>query len=148
VAESGARLELVSPERYFAPDIGLSIVPYMRIFEARSVKITTMMRVRALRRQGNKIAATLWSPYAERDIGERLVDQVIVENATLPAAELYFDLKPQSSNAGRLDYDALLAGKPQPDTGTGFRLYRIGDAVASRNIHAAIYDALRLCKDF
>jgi hypothetical protein len=29
-----------------------------------------------------------------------------------------------------------------------FRLYRIGDAVAARNVHAAIYDALRLCKDF
>jgi hypothetical protein len=27
-------------------------------------------------------------------------------------------------------------------------LFRIGDAVASRNIHAAIYDALRLAKDF
>jgi N-methyl-L-proline demethylase len=148
VAESGVRLEIVSPERYFSPDVGLNIVPYMKIFEAHGVRITTMTRVRALRRQGNKLAATLWSPYAERDGGERLVDQVIVENATLPAAELYFDLKPQSSNAGRLDYDALLGGKPQPDTGTGFRLYRIGDAVASRNIHAAIYDALRLCKDF
>jgi 2,4-dienoyl-CoA reductase-like NADH-dependent reductase (Old Yellow Enzyme family) len=148
VAESGARLELISPERYFSPEIGLNIVPYMKIFEARRVKITTMTRVRALRRQGNKIAATLWSPYAERDIGERLVDQVVVENATLPVAELYFDLKPRSSNAGRLDHDALLAGEPQPDAGTGFRLYRIGDAVASRNIHAAIYDALRLCKDF
>jgi hypothetical protein len=29
-----------------------------------------------------------------------------------------------------------------------FRLFRIGDAVSSRNIHAAIYDALRLAKDF
>ena len=28
-----------------------------------------------------------------------------------------------------------------------YRLFRIGDAVAGRNIHAAIYDALRLCKD-
>ena len=27
------------------------------------------------------------------------------------------------------------------------QLFRIGDAVAGRNIHAAIYDALRLCKD-
>ena len=27
-------------------------------------------------------------------------------------------------------------------------LYRIGDCVAQRNTHAAIYDALRLCKDF
>jgi hypothetical protein len=29
----------------------------------------------------------------------------------------------------------------------GYALYRIGDAVASRNIHAAVYDALRLAKD-
>ena len=28
-----------------------------------------------------------------------------------------------------------------------YRLFGIGDAVASRNVHAAIYDALRLCKD-
>jgi hypothetical protein len=28
-----------------------------------------------------------------------------------------------------------------------FQLFRIGDAVTSRNIHAAIYDAIRLVKD-
>lgn len=28
-----------------------------------------------------------------------------------------------------------------------FPLWRIGDAVAGRNVHAAIYDVLRLCKD-
>ena len=28
-----------------------------------------------------------------------------------------------------------------------FQLFRIGDAVAARNTHAAIYDALRLLKD-
>ena len=28
-----------------------------------------------------------------------------------------------------------------------YQLFRIGDAVAGRNIHAAVYDALRLCKD-
>ena len=27
-----------------------------------------------------------------------------------------------------------------------YLLYRVGDAVSSRNIHAAIYDSLRLCK--
>jgi hypothetical protein len=27
-------------------------------------------------------------------------------------------------------------------------LFRVGDAVASRNIHAAIYDSLRLCQAF
>jgi hypothetical protein len=28
-----------------------------------------------------------------------------------------------------------------------YRLFRIGEAVASRNIHAAVYDAIRLMKD-
>lgn len=36
----------------------------------------------------------------------------------------------------------------QPAARDGYRLYRIGDAVASRNIHAAILDALKLCKIF
>jgi len=75
---------------------------------------------------------------------------VVVEHGTLPLDELYFALKPLSVNGGEIDYAALRAGRPQtarknPDG--AFRLWRIGDAVASRNVHAAIYDALRLCKD-
>jgi hypothetical protein len=69
----------------------------------------------------------------------------------VPLDDLYFELKPQSRNRGEVDYDALIRNAPQrvtrnPDA--AFVLYRIGDAVASRNIHAAIYDALRLAKDF
>ncbi|HUE46144.1 MAG TPA: N-methylproline demethylase, partial [Aestuariivirgaceae bacterium] len=109
-----------------------------------------MMRVQRLRREGNKIAVALWSPYAEADCGERIVDQVVLEQATLPLDELYFALKEESVNRGEVDYEALVGGRGQavasnPDG--RFRLYRIGDAVAARNIHAAIYDALRLCKD-
>ena len=64
--------------------------------------------------------------------------------------DLYFELKPQSSNLGAVNYDALIEGKEQdlkenPD-GT-FQLFRIGDAISARNTHAAIYDALRLLKD-
>ena len=29
-----------------------------------------------------------------------------------------------------------------------YQLFRVGDAVAARNIHAAIYDSLRLCSVF
>jgi hypothetical protein len=60
--------------------------------------------------------------------------------------ELYFALKPRSVNLGAVDYDALIAGQPQTFGGgpAGFQLFRIGDAVEARNIHAAIYDALRL----
>ena len=76
---------------------------------------------------------------------------MVVEHGTLPLDDLYFDLKEDSINRGEVDYQALIHSRPQtiaanPDA--NFRLFRIGDAVSSRNIHAAIYDALRLCKDF
>lgn len=149
IAEAGASLEILSPERFFAPEMGgLNLVPYMKTFTERQVRITTMTRLRALKRQGNKIQAVLWSPYSETDSATRLVDQVVVENATAPLADLYFDLKEESSNRGEVDYEAFVAGRPQTkrtNPSGRFQLFRIGDAVASRNIHAAIYDALRLC---
>ena len=49
-----------------------------------------MTRVRKLVREGNRIRAVLWSPYTMADCGERLVDQVVVENGTAPLADLYF----------------------------------------------------------
>jgi hypothetical protein len=51
-------------------------------------------------------------------------------------------------NLGEVDHDALRAGQPQAvvrNPGGTYRLLRIGDAVAGRNIHAAVYDALRTC---
>jgi NADPH-dependent 2,4-dienoyl-CoA reductase/sulfur reductase-like enzyme len=148
IAEAGGRLELVTPERFFAADVGgLNHVPYARCFKEHGVTITINTRLVSVRREGNKLAATLGSDYSDRT-EERLVDQVVVEHGTLPLDELYFDLKPRSVNLGEVDYRALIAVRPQeiaanPDG--KFRLFRIGDAVASRNIHAAIYDALRLC---
>ena len=75
------------------------------------------------------------------------MDQVVVNHGTRPLDQLYFELRPLSSNQGAVDYDALLAGQPQPAGNSGFQLFRIGDAVSARNTHAAIYDALRLVKD-
>jgi 2,4-dienoyl-CoA reductase-like NADH-dependent reductase (Old Yellow Enzyme family) len=151
VVDAGARLELISPERFFAPDMGgLNLVPYMEKLTRAGARITPMTRVRALARAGNRIKATLWSPYTQDDCGERIVDQVIVENATAPLADVYFALKEESSNRGEIDYDALVVGRPQAidaNPNGKFQLFRIGDAVASRNIHTAIYDALRLVKD-
>jgi N-methyl-L-proline demethylase len=148
LAEAGARLEIVTPERYFAPEIGgLNHVVYARCFQEHGVRITINTRLVAVRRDGNRLAATLGSDYTART-EERLVDQVVVEHGTLPLDELYFALKPGSSNRGEVEHQALLAGRPQtlinnPDG--RYQLFRVGDAVASRNIHAAIYDSLRLC---
>jgi hypothetical protein len=53
-------------------------------------------------------------------------------------------------DASAVDAAVLLAGRPQasgPDAASEFQIFRIGDAVARSNIHAAVYGALRLVKD-
>ena len=67
-----------------------------------------------------------------------------------PLDDLYFDLREASVNLGEITQAELIAGQPQTivtNPEASFRLFRICDAVSSRNIHAAIYYALRLMKD-
>ena len=74
----------------------------------------------------------------------------MVDHGATPVDELYFELKAGSVNLGEIDHKALLANRPQEivrNPEGRYRLFRIGDAVASRNIHAAVYDAIRLMKD-
>lgn len=148
IALAGSELEIVTPERYFAADIGgLNHAKYAECFDEHGVKITINKRLVGIRKEGNQLIAEIGSDYTAR-IEDRLVDQVVVEHGTLPMDDLYFELKPESRNLGAVDNQAFMAGKPQEvwDNPDGsFQLFRIGDAVASRNIHAAIYDALRLC---
>jgi len=150
IAESGATLEYVSPERQIAPDIGgTNLTPYMRKLLPLNVRFTLCRRALEAHRDGDRIRVILGSDYGPFT-SERLVDQVVVEHGTIPLDEVYYALKPLSSNLGEVDYDALIAGIPQQlerNAGGKFKLFRIGDAVSSRNIHAAIYDALRLVKD-
>jgi 2,4-dienoyl-CoA reductase-like NADH-dependent reductase (Old Yellow Enzyme family)/thioredoxin reductase len=150
LASAGATLELVSPERFFAPEMGgLNHVPYAKLFNEKGVRITINTRLRAIRREGNRLVATLGSDYGSRT-EERHVDQVVVEHGTAPLDDIYLALKPNSTNLGAVNYRALRDGLPQAEALNPhgrFQLYRIGDAVASRNVHAAVYDALRLCKD-
>lgn len=150
IAATGARVEIVTPDRAFAPEVmAMNLVPYMRSLQRRDVTFTVTWRLVSVVRDGNRLRATLGSDYGDMT-RERLVDQVVVNHGTRPLDDLYFDLKPLSRNLGAVDYDALIAGGAQdvaanPDG--RFRLFRIGDAVAARNTHAAIYDALRLVKD-
>ncbi len=148
IAGAGSRLELVSPERFFAPEMGgLNHAPYMRAFHEHAVRITINTRLTGVRREGNQLVAALGSDFAPGWRDERRVDQVVAEHGTAPLDELYFALKPLSRNLGAVDYDSLVRGTgplfPDNNADGRFRLYRIGDAVAARNIHAGIYDAVR-----
>ena len=150
LAESGARVEIMTPDRSFAPEVmGMNLVPYMRALQKHDVTFTVTYRLEDVVKEGNQLRAIIGSDYGGVR-KERLFDQVVVNHGTRPLDELYFELKPLSLNQGAVNYEKLLAGISQSllknQTGT-FELYRIGDAVSARNTHAAIYDALRLMKD-
>ena len=111
IAASGSRLELVSPERLFAPEMGgMNHVPYMRAFQENGVRVTINTRLSGVRRDGNALVATLSSDFASGWHEERRVDQVVVEHGTEPLDELYRALKPLSKNAGAVDYERLVSG--------------------------------------
>ena len=149
-AAAGAKVEVMTPDRTFAPDImSMNLVPYMRNLQDKDVTFTVTRRLKDVARDGNRLRATIGTDYSDYT-HDKSYDQVVVNYGTLPLADLYFDLKPLSSNLGAVDYDALIDGRVQHVTRNpdgAFQLFRIGDAVSARNTHAAIYDALRLMKD-
>ena len=149
-AFAGSKVEIMTPDRSFAPDVmAMNLTPYMRSLQDKDVTFTVTRRLLNVERTGNKLAATVGTDYSDHTY-QMEYDQVVVNYGTMPLDDLYFDLKPMSSNGGAVDYEDLIDGKPQQISrnaeGT-FQLFRIGDAVSARNTHAAIYDALRLVKD-
>ena len=150
LANAGAKVEIMTPDRSFAPGVmAMNLVPYMRSLQKLDVTFTVTYRLEAVEKDGNQLIAHVGSDYggvAKR----RTVDQVVVNHGTIPLDELYFELKPRSKNLGEVSYEELIAGTPQSvlrNPGGRYQLFRIGDAVAARNTHAAIYDGLRLAKD-
>ncbi|MCI1036982.1 NADH:flavin oxidoreductase [Pseudomonas putida] len=150
IARSGAKTEIMTPDRSFAPEVmGMNLVPYMRSLQQLDTTFTVTYRLKAVEKQGDQLLATIGTDYSDLT-KTRLVDQVVVNHGTRPLDELYFELKPLASNEGAVEYMDLIVGKAQTVVSNPegrFQLFRIGDAVASRNTHAAIYDALRLVKD-
>jgi 2,4-dienoyl-CoA reductase-like NADH-dependent reductase (Old Yellow Enzyme family) len=150
IARSGARLEIVTPERMLGIEVGgMNHVPYARAFNETDTRITLNQKVLAVRPEAGRLCVDIGSDHTLHRVA-RHVDHVIVDHGTAASADLYFALKPLSSNQGAVDYGALLSGRPQSlvrNPAGRFQLFRIGDCVASRNIHAAVYDALRLLKD-
>lgn len=149
-ANSGSKVEVMTPDRTFSPEImAMNLTPYMRSLQKKDVTFTVTHRLLDVMLTGNKLTAKIGTDYSEY-VEEKKYDQIIVNYGTMPLDDLYFELKPKSKNYGAVDYDALINGDVQKITKNKsgkFQLFRVGDAVSSRNTHAAIYDALRLVKD-
>ncbi|WP_303980590.1 FAD-dependent oxidoreductase [Dongia mobilis] len=147
----GIKFELITPERMIGAEVGgLNYPAYYKAFYAGGVTLTINQRMTKIAKDGNQLVATLFNVY-DKSTSERRAQQIIVAHGNLPADAVYFDLKEQSVNRGEIDIDSFIEGRPQAlktNAAGSFQLFRIGDAVSTRNIHAAIYDGLRLCKVF
>lgn len=148
VVKAGGRVEIMTRDRSFAPEVmGMNLVPYLRELQHEAALFTVSRTLVSLSRSGNLISATIGTDYSAHQY-QKEFDQVIVNQGTIPLDGLYFDLKRKARNLGQVDHEALVAGSgeifPVRNPEAAFNLYRIGDAVSSRNIHAAIYDALRI----
>ena len=151
LSAKGSLVEMVTDD--IKPGVavgGTSFPTYYRNLYKQEVVMTPDFMLEEVYREGDKLVAVLENEYTGQK-EERVVDQIVVENGISPNEELYYQLKADSVNKGQMDIQALYDAKLQPclnGVAAGYLLFRIGDCVAQRNTHAAIYDALRLCKDF
>jgi len=148
LAQQGAQVEMVTPDRHVGRVIGGGNYPvYLRDLHRLGVTMTPDHRILGITRNGNRLVAQLRNDYTQDVVG-REVDHIVLEQGTRPVNELHEDLRAQSRNDGETDVDALCDLLSQPEDANpeaGFVLFGLGDAVASRDVHAAIYDAKRLC---
>jgi 2,4-dienoyl-CoA reductase-like NADH-dependent reductase (Old Yellow Enzyme family)/thioredoxin reductase len=146
-AARGARVHIVTPDREFGREIGgTNLGAHMSELYKHDVVIETDTRLASLRREGNKLLASVQNTYSDK-IRELAFDQVIGDNGTLPNDDVYFALKPLSRNLGEVDLRALADARPQAivhNPQGAFDLYKVGDAWACRNLHAAMLDAARI----
>lgn len=149
IALKGSSIKIVTPDRSVAQEVGGTNYPvYLKLFYQLGVEMMPNKRLIGITRKNGRLNGTFYNEY-DHSTSTIEADQIVVEHGTLPNDELYFDLKPDSSNLGSIDIESLVAGKPQNHVSNrdgSYQLFRVGDAVASRNIHSAIYDSLRLCQ--
>jgi 2,4-dienoyl-CoA reductase-like NADH-dependent reductase (Old Yellow Enzyme family) len=146
--KEGRAVALVSIDAQLAQELTYAErAIWKRRAQGISLAMTFDHEIEKIERRGNRILATFRSLLTGETIA-RSADQIIVEHGTIPAAALYQELRAEAANDGVTDIDALLAGRAQPRSfrpAARFELHRVGDAVASRNIHTAVLDSLRLC---
>ncbi|MDC0226661.1 NADH:flavin oxidoreductase [Alphaproteobacteria bacterium] len=144
----GSSVEFMTPDRLISSEImGMNLTPYLKNLLNKKITYSITKRLLDVSIKGNKLNATIGSDYDEGFKYNSTYDQIIFNYGIKPLDELYFKLIPFSKNAGEVNYDKFIKGEEQniiKNNKNKFNLYRIGDAVSSRNIHAAIYDALRI----
>ncbi len=145
LSAGGHRVILTTIDAQAATEMGYPdrIVFHKRL-AAQGVTSHAYLRLGALRREGNRLIATLTHELTG-ETQEIATDQVVLEAGTDPLADVFFALRDGAANGGITDVDAMAAWAPQPEPrAPGYLLHRLGDVVTSRSIHAALLEAYRL----
>ena len=141
----GHSLTLATIDANSATEMGYTdrIVFHKRL-AAQNVTTLTYLKLSALHKDGNRLVATLTHELTGQH-QKVMTDQVVLETGTNPLADVFFELVDGAANKGITDVDALANWSSQPQSHLpGYTLHRLGDAVTSRSIHAALLDAYRL----
>ncbi len=150
LADEGGRVELAFRGHQAAQKSGYCNYPvYLKHFYEKGVVLTPDRRLEKVEKIDGQLRSTFENELTGQ-VEERLTDQVVVEHGTVPLDGLYDALKAGSCNNGSVDMDKLLAGQVQTSANEhadGYELFRVGDAVSCRDIHCAILDSRRLCRD-
>ena len=148
MAHAGCQVAMATPDRTLLHDLGptTSSVALKRLV-AGGVTFMPLHELVSVAPEGNRLRATLRDVLTHTPT-DRIVDHVVSEHGAVPNDEVYRSLVSRARNGGQLDHCALIDGAfPFPETHPDgdFLLARVGDAIASRNLHAALLDALRVC---
>ena len=151
LAEEGKSVCIATPDDALAVEMPYTDkASYRKRISQLGIRSLVEVRLQKVvrRNHGPGLVATLRNELTGAE-SEIEVQQVVIENGTLPVADVYHELRTRSVNDGVTDIRFLLGQEtalPEPARKAGqFELHRIGDAASSRDIHAAIYEASRLC---
>ncbi len=144
----GSRVEIVTPENRLGVEMTASnyAIHLRNIYQLGGIITPDHQLVELVRNKNGSLKATLRNQFSEQEC-VREVDQVVVEHGSIPDDTLFHRLKSRAYNRGQTDWQAFVDLNPQPifNPQPGeFAIFRIGDALASRDIHAAMFDAMRI----
>ncbi len=145
LSAKGHQVTMATIDSHSATEMGY---PDRMIFHKRlaeqGVNTLAYLKLSAVHKDGNRLVATLTHELTGQT-QEITTDQVVLETGTDPLAEVFFELREGSANKGITDVDAMANWSAQPQTHIeSYTLHRLGDAVTSRSIHAALLEAYRL----
>jgi NADPH-dependent glutamate synthase beta subunit-like oxidoreductase len=150
LASGEVEVEVVTPERSVSPDVGGMVASlYFKDLSKAGVKFTVLRLLKSVSKNDDGTFTVELGMEDEAWVETRIVDAVIAETGTDATSDVYDELIANSSNGGEVNIEALLAGKPQTavrNPGGRYQVFRIGDAISSRNVHTAMLDANRICR--